>query len=324
MALLRKHKNDYQLLATVENRDLVDQAVISTFRRNCAKVPTTVRLIAEVISTQTLPNEIAEQRTKLADKSKYKVKDSKEALYQLRRLLYVANGNTFILSTNRSDVGVVTIAHPREKIIDSAEDVALAVGDRRYIEDELIYTGDLAWYTADGKDLVPQNTEENPSTHKLELTNTAIKGKLQRKRNIRFYPLSAYGYESTRGQAVVKTGVEVKPKYVAKLTHKWLERLNALFLSQWLMSHKKGTKMSRDTYAVLQLAFAKTMVTIFHSYENDKFSHDVRIDYEESVEGKGTVRSLVLSKDVPARVDWTRFCNSGGLSQGISLTDFKG
>ena len=29
-------------------------------------------------------------------------------------------------------------------------------------------------------------------------------------------------------------------------------------------------------------------------------------------------------KDVPARIVWTRFCNSGGLSYGISLAGFEG
>jgi hypothetical protein len=34
-------------------------------------------------------------------------------------------------------------------------------------------------------------------------------------------------------------------------------------------------------------------------------------------------KSLRLPR-VPARIIWTRFCNSGGLSHGISLTGFEG
>lgn len=35
-------------------------------------------------------------------------------------------------------------------------------------------------------------------------------------------------------------------------------------------------------------------------------------------------RKLAAQKDVPARIVWTRFCNSGCLSDGISLASFEG
>ena len=39
-------------------------------------------------------------------------------------------------------------------------------------------------------------------------------------------------------------------------------------------------------------------------------------DITQAVSANGTL--------VPARIVWTRFCNSGGLWNGISLTSFKG
>ena len=36
------------------------------------------------------------------------------------------------------------------------------------------------------------------------------------------------------------------------------------------------------------------------------------------------VNALGYTPYVPARIVWTRFCNSGGLWNGISLTSFKG
>jgi hypothetical protein len=293
LALLRKRNNSYELLSTVEDSKIIEQAVVDTYRRSASHMPNTVRLLTEIIGTQSLPKSIAEQGQKLAEKSKYKAEGTKEVRYQLRRLLYLASSSTFVLSANRSDCSVVTIARPRANIIDSAEDVALAVGDRRFIEDDLIHTGDAAWFAADGKVLVPE-TEEGPASHKLELINTVTK----KKRNVRFYPLPVYDSEASRKQAVLKAGVTAQPKYSATLTHKWLGRMNALFLSKWLTSKSKGTKMTRDEYAVLELAFGKTMVTICHTYESDKFSHGDRIDFDDKVTGKGSVRSLVLSKDI--------------------------
>jgi hypothetical protein len=38
----------------------------------------------------------------------------------------------------------------------------------------------------------------------------------------------------------------------------------------------------------------------------------------------GQLTSLLKFFDVPAPIIWTRFCNSGRLSHGISLTGFEG
>jgi len=55
------------------------------------------------------------------------------------------------------------------------------------------------------------------------------------------------------------------------------------------------------------------------------------VDFRCGIDGLAALCRQRLQADpfcgtlfVPARVVWTRFCNSGGLAHGISLTGFEG
>lgn len=293
LGLLRKNSGNYELLSAIDDKALVDEAVITAYKRSSDHMPNTARLLVEVIRTQALPNQIANQAPKLTDKVKWEVAEGKkETRKQLRRLLYVAKSGSFVLSSNRSACSVVTVAHPRANIFDSKEDLALAVGDRTYIEDELIHSGDFAFFVADAAKLVPA-TKDEAASHKLRLENKVT----NEYRYVRFYKLSAFQPPS-RTQAVLKTGVAVKPKYSVKLDRKWIERMNALFLSQWLGDKAVGKKMARDEYSLLGIAFAKTMLTISHTHQAGEFKEHERIDYEDKTIGSGIASATVLGKDI--------------------------
>ena len=103
LALLRKTGNGYDVLGTVADAALVEQAVVAAYQRTSAEMPNTARLLTDIIRTQTLPAKIAGMAPSLADNSKYKVEEgSKEVMKQLKRLLFMAKTGEFVLSANRS------------------------------------------------------------------------------------------------------------------------------------------------------------------------------------------------------------------------------
>jgi hypothetical protein len=113
LALIRKKNNGYQVLSITENDDLIADAMIRTYSRQQDSAPMTLRIINEVIQTQAYPIEFEKFRHSLSLRSKVKDDDNKP-MKQIRRLIYRANSKDFLLSENRSDCSVVTIAKPKD------------------------------------------------------------------------------------------------------------------------------------------------------------------------------------------------------------------
>lgn len=289
LALIRKTGNSYSLLGTVDDEEMVTQAIVSSYKRNTSQIPNTVRLLAEIISTQTLPNSMRTMSSMLADNSKYKTEDGK-AIKQLKRLLYVAKDKSFVLSANRSNCSVVTAVKPLFSIITAKEDVALAVGDRTYIENNLIHSGDIDFFAADNANTIPKVVDET-ATHKLQLQNTITK----RFRFVRFYPLSVFNLAPTKSQAVVRGDLKFKPTYTAKLDRNWLEEMHGKFLSRWVAGY--GKQIKRDVNSVLGVGLGKTGIAIKYTYKAKDFKDKELLPLTASIATK-PINLLVQSKDI--------------------------
>jgi hypothetical protein len=289
LGLFRKTKSGYELLKAIDDKALIEQALIGSYARSTDGVPYTVRLITEIIATQTVPKPLENLSRSLADKSKYKTEDG-TVLMMLKRLLYMAEKRVFVLSASRSSCSPVTIAIPNKQIIDSKKSVALAINDRTYIENNLIHSGDINFYTTDSPNKFDAIKGEIAS-HKLELENTITK----KYRFIRFYPLAVYKTEVSRQQAILKRGLKFKAVHTAKLDANWLAELNGEFLSRWV--NGLGKSIKRKEYAVIAMAFGKGGVTFKFSQRDNNYVEEELIKYTYPSSTKAITVEL-LAKDV--------------------------
>lgn len=289
VGLLRKTSNGYEIIGTTDDKELVDKAIVGAYGRNSQQMPNTARLLTEIIRTQTLPSSMANLTSSLAETSPYTVGEKKEKRKQLKRLMYSAKGGAFVLSENRATCSVVTVAKPFKSIIATNEDVALAVGDRKYIENDLIHRGDFNFYTADAAQKIPATKDETAS-HRLQLENSVTK----HFRYVRFYPLSVYNMPS-RVQAVVKSTLQYKPKFTAKLDSQWLSKMNAIFLSHWINGF--GNNIKREEHKLLKLALSKTAISFGFNYKANDFTEAEQVDLDTGV-ATGNVAVTVLNKDI--------------------------
>jgi len=289
LGLFRKNKSGYELLKAIDDKALIEQALIGSYARSTEGVPYTVRLIAEIIATQTVPKPLESLSRSLADKSKFKTEDG-TVLMMLKRLLYMAEKRVFVLSASRSSCSPVTIAIPNKQIIDSKQSVALAINDRTYIENNLIHSGDINFYTTDSPNKFDAIKGEIAS-HKLELENTITK----KYRFIRFYPLAVYKTEVSRQQAILKRGLKFKAVHTAKLDANWLAELNGEFLSRWV--NGLGKNIKRKEYAVIAMAFGKSGVTFKFCHRSNAYTEENLIRYTHSSNTKA-ITVEVLAKDV--------------------------
>lgn len=289
LGLFRKTKSGYELLKAIDDKALIEQALIGSYARSTDSVPYTVRLITEIIATQTVPKPLQSLSRSLADKSKFKSDDG-TAMMKLKRLLYMAEKRVFVLSANRSTCSPVTIAMPNKQIIDCKQSVALNINDRTYIENSLIQSGDLNFYTTDTPTKVLAIKGE-AATHKLELENTITK----KYRYVRFYPLTIHKSEASKQQAILKRGMKFKAVHTAKLDTNWLAELNGEFLSRWV--NGLGKSIKRKEYAVIALAFGKSGITFKFCQRANTYVEEELIKYTHASNAKAMTVE-VLAKDI--------------------------
>ncbi|OOZ39464.1 hypothetical protein, partial [Solemya elarraichensis gill symbiont] len=266
LAIIRKEANGYSVLSTIDDSNLINQAVEHSYRRTGNKIPYTLRLITEIIRTQTLPSQIGSLASSLVDECNYKPNKKPLKRKQLKRLLYIASEQLFILSANRSTCSVVTTVKPIKSIFKKKEknDLTLAVVDRTYIENNLIHTNDFNFYTTDCKRYVCETIDEVAS-YKMKVENSITHDF----RFIRFYHRTDFNNELSRKQAIVKQDSKFKPAYKVTLSPFWVKEMENNFLIRWVNGF--GEKMKRAEHNVLKLTLGKTSIAVHFNKMNGKY-----------------------------------------------------
>jgi hypothetical protein len=265
IALIRKKRDGYQVLSLTEQDDLITEAMIRTYRRQQDSAPMTLRVINEIIQTQAYPIEFEKFRHSLSVRSKVKDENNKP-MRQIRRLIYRSDSNDFLLSENRADCSVVTVAKPRNFTLQAKEDIFLSANDRTFIEQEIIQKKNLAFYEiASNKELIA-NKEEEPKACHFIMCKYKIDGYI---RNLYFYKTSSIK-EASREQAMFAP--KAPPKWIAEVSNEWLAHFKARFLSSWLRSF--GTNVNQRRNQVLRLDVGKKIAIHFDG-ENGVFSRHI-------------------------------------------------
>ena len=294
LALIReKAGGKFDVLATLDNETQIQQAIVASYRRNNSVAPTVLRLLTEVIQTQSLPVAMEKHRYTLQDTIKLKAEDGSVLKYsQNKRVLFRSRQQDILLSENRTSCSVVTIAKPKAKVMASSSDVFLNVNDRRYLEQAIIQRNELSFYTTNDKDKVPVlRATERVASHRLVVENKV----LGKKRAIYFYKLSTVG-EHSRIQANVNASVDEPVLFKAAVNKLWLEKINALFVSGWLREY--GERITWAKHNMLSLGFDSKGLVITHYGERGNFSNK-SLPIEFAAVGAGKAASvMVLSKDM--------------------------
>ena len=294
LALIRqKTGGKFDVLATLNNDTQIQQAIVSSYRRSNTVAPSVLRLLTEVIQTQSLPVAMERHRYSLQDTIKLTADDGSIAKYsQNKRVLFRSKQQDILLSENRSSCSVVTIAKPKAKVLASKQDVFLNVNDRRYLEQAIVQRNELSFYTTNDPHKVPVLRDtDKVASHRLVVENKV----LGKKRAIYFYGVSSLS-ENSRPQANVNSSVDQPVLFKAVVNKLWLEKVNALFVSGWLREY--GDRITWAKHNLMSLDFGSKGLVISHYGERGNFSHkSVLIDYPSAGVGKA-MSLMVLSKDM--------------------------
>jgi hypothetical protein len=293
IALIRmKRGNAFDVLATISDDTQIRNAIIASYKRQNSIAPTILRVLSEVIQTQSLPLALEKHRYRLIDSKNVKVEDGRVfRIAQNKRVLFRKAESDIVFSENRTSCSVVTIATPNKPVLTSSEDVFLNVNDRRYLEQALVQRNELSLYTSNDKEKIPALRDtEIKASHKLVLENKL----LNKKRSVYFYKLDTLN-EQSRPQAFINAETE-SATWTTKVDKLWFENLNALFVNQWISEY--GEHITRSKHKTMRFEFGSKQLVIKHYGEKDNLSTASKpIDFASVVKGKA-IKLLMLSKDV--------------------------
>lgn len=294
VALIRqKRGGKYDVLATLNNESQIQQAIISSYRRTNTVAPVVLRVLTEVIQTQSLPVAMEKHRYTMPDSITVTDKDGKKVkLNQNKRVLFRKRQGDILLSENRTGCSVVTLAKPKASVLTSSKDVFLNVNDRRYLEQAIIQRNELSFYTANDKDKVPVLRDtERVASHRLVVENKV----LDKKRGIYFYTLDTVS-DTSRPQATIKADADMSNAFTAIVNKLWFEKVNALYVSGWLREY--GERITWAKHKLMCLEFDSKRLVVHHYGERGNFSNkSLPLDLPKAGVGKA-IKVNVLSKDI--------------------------
>ena len=295
LALVRRRNDDtYDVLDTVSDDELLDKAIVRTYKRDNSSAPHALRLITEVIATQSLPLTLEKNRYRLAGWIEFKGENEKERIKvrQNKRVLFRAKTQDVLLSENRSSCSVVTVFKPKRMPLKINTDVFLSVNDRRYLENAIIQQRNLSIYDADAADHIPTTTSGIAASHRFTVTNQVTK----KFRYLYFYDLNVAS-ELSRGQAAVTTEKFPQPQMQFKLSKGDMDVLNADFVQPWLREY--GGHITRPKHKLIELGFSTKGVLIRHYGERCNFSHTSKPFFADSMKAAaGKLAVMFNTKDL--------------------------
>lgn len=287
----RKANSKYQILSVTNDDDLVRQAIIATYKRKSDATPYVLRLLGEVIETQSLPLTLERHRLSLIGTSDV-VATNGDKMKQIKRLMLRSKTKDILLSESRNNCSVVTIATPREFPVSENEDLFLRIENLRFVENEIVQTKDMSFFTTLSSQIEVVKDTDLIASHVLR-TKNSVTAKIH---NLYFYRLSTLA-DGSRIQAEVDKHATTAPLWQATVNKDWIDDLYSICVSNWLREY--GPQINRPKHKQIELNLGKKTFRIRHYGERGNYTMTETGIPNPTVSAKSKPCALhVLSKDI--------------------------
>ena len=218
VALVRKSANgSYDLLSITNNDDIVYETIVETYKRNDAALPNVLRTLSESIKTQTLPVQLEKHRQALNEITDVVGSDGKTKLRAVKRMLLRPKSKDILISECRTDCSVVTIVKPNRFPSNVAENITLRAINHKYIEQNMLQTRDLCFFTTLKKDIEKVDDQSLKASHRLRTQNKVT----NRIHTLYFYRQSEHT-EGSKRQADLNVAAMGSPTWSAVVSKEWV------------------------------------------------------------------------------------------------------
>lgn len=292
VALVRRAANgSIDILSLTSDDAIVHDTIVETYKRNDVSLPPILRTLSETIKTQTLPIQLEKHRQGLNDLTDVLGSDGKTKLRTVKRLLLRPKTKDILLSECRTDCSVVTLVKPNKFPSNVTEDITLRAVNHKYIEQNMLQTRDLCFYTTDTKQLEIVKDESLKASHRLQTKNTVS----DRIHNLYFYTLSSQA-DSSKPQAEINNEALDAPTWLATVSKEWVEDLQSICVSNWLREF--GTQWNRDRHKQVMLKLSKSFEISYDGTRGHYTKTETKIPKPKIDHRSRALEFHVRSKDI--------------------------
>lgn len=284
VVLMHKDGSTVRLVGSCSDQELIDAALVKTYRDDMTAQPMTVRSVLEPLHVMNTPRTAANAYQRYLPNTI--VKDpwsSKSAkLKSQRRLTYRAQTQDFLLSYTGVNASVVIISKPRSGVMPKPRDaqqgdVFLMHSARQSVERRLLHQSVYNLFEASAKNTfhaVPQGfiaaaylsfTTRVPVADSGGITAAQVMAVTE---NLSHPPLSWIPYYSSMGQPLWQTcydNTEFSPDWAATMTLDCLRELTLAFLEPWI--ENRGQQCNRENNQTVMLSLDGTGWTLQFDFE---------------------------------------------------------
>lgn len=292
VALVRRTANGgLDILSLTNNDAIVQDTIVETYKRNDEALPPILRTLSETIKTQTLPVQLEKHRQGLNDVTEVMGADGKTKLRTVKRLLLRPKTKDILLSECRTDCSVVTLVKPNRFPSNVAEDITLRAVNHKYIEQNMLQTRDLCFYTTETKQLETVKDESLKASHRLQTKNTVT----DRIHNLYFYKLSSQA-DGSKPQAEINRDALGAPTWMATVNKEWVEDLQSICVANWLREF--GPQLNRDRHKQVMLKLSKSFEISYDGTRGHYTKTETNIPKPKTDRHSRALQFHVRSKDI--------------------------
>jgi hypothetical protein len=292
VALVRKSASgSFHILSLTNNDSIVHDTIVETYKRNDDALPPILRTLSETIKTQTLPIQFEKHRQGLNDVTDVLGSDGKTKLRTVKRLLLRPKTKDILLSECRTDCSVVTLVKPNKFPSNITEQITLRAVNHKYIEQNMLQTRDLCFYTTETKQLETVKDESLKASHKLQTKNTVT----DRIHNLYFYKLSSQA-DDNKPQAEINHAAMGAPTWLAKVNKEWVEDLQSICIANWLREF--GPQLNRDRHKQVMLKLSKSFEVSYDGTRSHYTKTETNIPKPKVDRSSSALKLHVRSKDI--------------------------
>ena len=292
VALVRSTANGgLDILSLTNNDAIVYDTIVETYKRNEDALPPILRTLSETIKTQTLPIQLEKHRQGLNDLTEVLGADGKTKLRTVKRLLLRPKTKDILLSECRTDCSVVTLVKPNKFPSNVTEDITLRAVNHKYIEQNMLQTRDLCFYTTETKQLETVKDESLKASHRLQTKNTVT----DRIHNLYFYKLSSQA-DGSKPQAEINRDALGAPTWMATVNKEWVEDLQSICVGNWLREF--GPQLNRDRHKQVMLKLSKSFEISYDGTRGHYTKTETNIPKPKVSRNSSALKFHVRSKDI--------------------------
>jgi len=292
VALVRRTASgNLDILSLTNNDSIVQDTIVETYKRNDDALPPILRTLSETIKTQALPIQLEKHRQGLNDVTDVLGSDGKTKLRTVKRLLLRPKTKDILLSECRTDCSVVTLVKPNKFPSNVMEDITLRAVNHKYIEQNMLQTRDLCFYTTETKQLETVKDESLKASHRLQTKNTVT----DRIHNLYFYKLSSQA-DGNKQQAEINREQLGSPTWMATVNKEWVEDLHSICVGNWLREF--GGQLNRDRHKQVMLKLSMSFEISYDGTRGHYTKTETNIPKPKVDRHSSALQFHVRSKDI--------------------------